>query len=136
MFQSTHALYLIHISTQVIFSKQFRTNSKHIFSSMHNFHLPYIHICYCLNKIFLKLSLRVCVMLGLHIATLRYECHESPFVTEDHEFDLNLMFRTRSFTNCRDLLRCVTTNARNFWRIVTNHYAQSRILSLSAYEVI
>ena len=37
-------------------------------------------------------------MLGLNIATMRYECQKSPFVMEDHEFDLNLMVRTRGFT--------------------------------------
>ena len=29
-------------------------------------------------------------MLGLHIATMRYECQKSPFVMEDHKFDLYL----------------------------------------------
>ena len=67
------------------------------------------------------------IMLGLHIATMHYKCRESPFVTEDHKFDLNLMVRTRGFTQCRELLRCVTANGTNGWRIVTNHYTQSRI---------
>ena len=69
------------------------------------------------------------LMLGLLKATMRYECQKSPFVMEDHEFDLNLMVRTRGFTHCHELLRCVTTNATNCWLIVTNHYVQSRILS-------
>ena len=68
------------------------------------------------------------IMLGLHIATMHYKCQESPFVTEDHKFDLNLMVWTRGFTHCHELLRCVTANDTNGWRIVTNHYTQSRIL--------
>ena len=69
------------------------------------------------------------LMLGLHIATMRSECQKSPLVMEDHEFDQNLMVWTRGFTHCHELLRCVTTNGTNCWRIVTNHYVQSRILS-------
>ena len=74
---------------------------------------------------FMILLVMVCteLMLGLHIATMRYECQESPFVMEDHEFDLNLMVRTRVFTHCHELLRCVTAYGTNGWRIVTIHYA-------------
>ena len=70
-------------------------------------------------------------MLGLHIATMCYECQKSPFVMEDHEIDLNLIVWTRGFTHYDELvlLRCVTTNGTNCWRIVTNHYVQSQILS-------
>ena len=51
-------------------------------------------------------------MLGLHIATMRYECQKSPFVMEDHEFDLNLMVRTRGFTHCHDVLGPAQTRVK------------------------
>ena len=47
-------------------------------------------------------------MLGLHIATMHYECHESSFVMEVHEFDLNLMVWTIGFTHCYELSQPVT----------------------------
>ena len=61
----------------------------------------------------------VIVMLGLHIATMRYECQKSPFVMEDHEFDLNLMVRTRGFTHCHELLRLMARIAGESSRIIT-----------------
>ena len=65
------------------------------------------------------------LMLGLHIATMRYESQKYPFVMADHEFDLDLMIRTRGFSHCHELLQCVTTNGMNCCpepiRSVENH---------------
>ena len=47
-------------------------------------------------------------MLGLHIATMRYECQKSRFVMEGHESDPNLMVQTTGFTHCHELSRSVT----------------------------
>ena len=62
------------------------------------------------------------LMLGLHIATMRYECQESPFVTEDHGFDLNLMVRTRGFTHCHELLRLMARMAGESSRFITHSH--------------
>ena len=64
-------------------------------------------------------------MLGLHIATMRYECQKSPFMMEDHEFDLNLKVRirgSRTVTNCYDVLRLMTRIAGESSRIITNSH--------------
>ena len=61
-------------------------------------------------------------MLGLHITTMHYECYKFPFVTDDHKFDLNLMVRTRGFTNCRDLLRLIARISCESSRIMTHSH--------------
>ena len=67
-------------------------------------------------------------MLGLHIAMMCYECKESPFVTEDHKFDLNLMVWTRGFTHCHELLRLMARMSGESSRIITHSHEYCPVL--------